>query len=102
MFGLQVQDLDYYVQACFDYVITSSYITKRFDHQVNQERFPESVRFYQGLQTDDRFHIVYEKSPVRWQSSGPTIRVYKVDTVCDVEQSNPNHLPKPSKEPKES
>jgi 4-amino-4-deoxy-L-arabinose transferase-like glycosyltransferase len=92
VFGLQVQDLDYYVKACFNYVITSSYITKRFASQANQERFPGSVRFYRGLQTDDRFRVVYEAMPVRWQSSGPTIKVYKVDSACDLEQSSPEHL----------
>jgi hypothetical protein len=97
VFGLQVQDLNYYVQACFDYVITSSSITKRFDYQVNQERFPKSVRFYKQLQTDDRFRVVYEAMPVRWQSSGPTIRVYEVDSACDGDQSRPNLLSTPEK-----
>ena len=95
--GLQVEDLNDYVQACFDYVITSSYITKRFVRQVNQERFPKSVRFYNQLQTDDRFRVVYEAVPIRWQSSGPTITVYKVHSACDASQSSPKPFSKPEK-----
>jgi 4-amino-4-deoxy-L-arabinose transferase-like glycosyltransferase len=95
--GLEVQDLNDYVQACFDYVITSSYITKRYVRQVNQERFPKSVQFYTQLQTDDRFRVVYEAAPVRWQSSGPTITVYEVHSACDAAQSSPKPFSKPNK-----
>jgi hypothetical protein len=96
-FGLQVQDLNDYVQACFDYVITSSYITRRFVRQVNQERFPKSVRFYKQIQTDDRFRIVYKVVPVRWQISGPTITVYEVHSACDAAQSSPKPVVEPEK-----
>ena len=95
--GLQVQDLNDYVQACFDYVITSSYITHRFVRQANQEHFPKSVQFYQQLQTDDRFRVVYEAAPTRWQSSGPTITVYEVHSACDAAQSSPKPFSKPEK-----
>jgi 4-amino-4-deoxy-L-arabinose transferase-like glycosyltransferase len=97
VFGLQLQDLDYYVQACFDYVITSSIITKRFERKVNQERFPKIVRFYKQLQTDDRFRVVYEVAPVRWQSSGPTLTVYEVHSVCDTPPGRSQHHSEPER-----
>ena len=97
VFGLHAQELDYYVQACFDYVITSSIITKRFARQVNQERFPKSVRFYKELQTDDRFRVVYEVEPIPWQSSGPHLKVYKIHAVCDTAPEGPQSFREPEK-----
>ncbi|WP_089721805.1 glycosyltransferase family 39 protein [Candidatus Entotheonella palauensis] len=82
VFGIQVKDLQYYVQNCFDYVITSSYITRRVFNPNHQARFAKSIEFYQQLEVDPRFRPVYEAKPVRWQSSGPVIKVYEVDSAC--------------------
>jgi len=82
VFGIQVKDVQYYVQNCFDYVITSSYVTRRFQDPSHRGRFPESAKFYQQLETDPHFRSVFEAKPVHWQSSGPVIRVYEVSSEC--------------------
>jgi hypothetical protein len=78
VWGLGVEELDYYVDGCFDYVVTSSGITRRFDRQGMGERFPVSERFYRGIQTDPRFDLVYSAEPARWRIQGPVINVYRV------------------------
>lgn len=83
VFGIQVEDVQYYVQNCFDYVITSSYVTRRFDDPLRRARFPESAKFYEQLESDPRFRPVFETKPVRWQSSGPAIKVYEVSSACN-------------------
>lgn len=85
VFGIQVEDVQYYVQNCFDYVITSSYITRRFQDPNRRACFPESATFYQQLETDPRVRSVFETKPVRWQSSGPVIRVYEVNSECNLQ-----------------
>jgi hypothetical protein len=78
VYGLGVEDLDHYIQACFDYIITSSYNTKRYISDPYRARFPKSARFYSGLNTDSRFNVVYSIAPIPWKRPGPAITVYKV------------------------
>jgi hypothetical protein len=82
VWGLEVEDVDYYVQACFDSIITSSSNSERYVGEVNQKRFPKSARFYEQLKTDPRFQIVYSVAPAPWKRSGPIITVYKVHAPC--------------------
>ncbi len=82
VWGLAVQDLSYYRQHCFDYIVTSSYATKRFDREQHRQRFPKSARFYQQLPRDPRFVLVYRAAPEPWAHSGPTIAVYQVASMC--------------------
>jgi len=78
VYGLGVEDLTYYVQACFDYIIISSYNSKRYTSDANRKRFPKSARFYDGLKTDSRFRVVYSVAPIPWMRPGPAITVYQV------------------------
>jgi 4-amino-4-deoxy-L-arabinose transferase-like glycosyltransferase len=78
LYGLGVEDLDHYIQACFDYIITSSYNTKRYISDPYRARFPKSARFYDGLKTDSRFRVVYSVAPIAWRRPGPAITVYQV------------------------
>jgi hypothetical protein len=78
VYGLGVEDLDYYVEACFDYIIVSSYHSRRYSSENSRQRFPKSARFYDGLKTDSRFRVVYSVSPIPWKRPGPAITVYQV------------------------
>lgn len=82
VWGLAVEDLDYYPAACFSYVVTSSAITNRFERQVYAESYPESARFYAEIRSDPRFTKVYSVEPVRWRVQGPEITVYRVASAC--------------------
>lgn len=82
VYGLEVQSLDYYVDSCFDYVVTSSLNESRYTSEADRERFPASARFYEKLPTDERFEEVYRVGPVPWRSAGPTITVYRVRSKC--------------------
>jgi hypothetical protein len=82
VYGLEVEELSYYVQACFDYIITSSTYTQRYTAEADRQRFPKSAQFYDQLRTDPRFEVVYTVEPVPWQNAGPTITVYKVLPGC--------------------
>ena len=78
VYGLGVEDLDYYVEACFDYIIVSSYHSQRYTSESSRKRFPKSAQFYDGLKTDSRFRVVYSAAPIPWMRPGPVITVYKV------------------------
>jgi hypothetical protein len=82
MHGLVVEDLTYYIQACFDYIITSSFIAEKYANETNQSRFPKSAQFYKQLQTDPRVQVVYSVAPTPWGNSGPTITMYKIPLQC--------------------
>jgi hypothetical protein len=74
----------YYVENCFDYIVTSSYITDRFvPGSFRRDLYPHVAQFYGALPTDPRFRQVYRATPVRWKSIGPTITVYEVASSCD-------------------
>ena len=81
-FGVVVEDSSYYVQNCFDYIITSSYIAKTYARGINRKRFPKSARFYEQLNIDPRFRVVHSVAPVPWKRDGPTVKVYKVVPSC--------------------
>jgi hypothetical protein len=87
VWGLKVDDLTYYVQTCFDYIITSSENAERYTHGRGRQRFPKSAQFYEQLPTDPRFRVLYSVAPVSWQSRGPTITVYKVLPPCEASQN---------------
>ncbi len=78
VYGLGVEDLNHYVEACFHYIIVSSYNSRRYDSEINRKRFPRSAEFYRGLNTDPRFHVVYSVAPIPWKRPGPMITVYRV------------------------
>ena len=78
VYGLGVEDLDHYVEACFDYIIVSSYHSQRYTSEISRKRFPKSAQFYDGLKTDSRFRIVYSVAPIPWMRPGPVITVHKV------------------------
>ena len=82
VYGLEVQDITYYVQACFDYIITSSALSQVYVDENMRQRFPKSAQFYEQLPADPRFRTVYSVAPVSWQRQGPTITVYKVLPSC--------------------
>jgi hypothetical protein len=81
-YGLAVGDLSQYPRECFDYIITSSDVSRRFDLDGEGLRHPDSARFYRELPTDDRFTAVYTAQPVPWKVQGPAITVYDVEHSC--------------------
>ncbi len=89
IYGLAVKDPTYYVHECFDYIITSSIITRRYARKISQKLFPESTLFYQQLKTDPRFKLVYSGGPIPWESDGPTIKIYKVLQTCEAFRTVP-------------
>jgi 4-amino-4-deoxy-L-arabinose transferase-like glycosyltransferase len=78
VYGLGVEDLTYYIEACFDYIIVSSYNSNRYISDFDRKRFPKSAQFYSGLNSDSRFRVVYSVAPIPWERPGPVITVYKV------------------------
>lgn len=82
-YGLKLESPEYYIEHCFDYIVTSSFITQRFGPgRPNRERFPEAARFYEGLPGDPRFELIHQVVPERWGNSGPTISIYEVVPEC--------------------
>jgi 4-amino-4-deoxy-L-arabinose transferase-like glycosyltransferase len=79
--GLVVENLDYYVRNCFDYIVTSSYISESYAEEITRVRFPKSAQFYEQLRNDPRVHVVYSVGAVPWKRGGPLITVYKVDCI---------------------
>jgi Dolichyl-phosphate-mannose-protein mannosyltransferase len=80
--GFSVQDPDYYIQACFDYIITSSTIGKLYQDDISRQRFPRGARFYEQLEIDPHFRKIYSVEPIPWQRPGPIITVYRVIPTC--------------------
>ena len=81
--GLEVETVQYYVDNCFNYIVTSSLISERFAPGGRaREDYPDSANFYDSLSTDPRVRLVHEELPIRWKKSGPTIRIYKLATEC--------------------
>jgi 4-amino-4-deoxy-L-arabinose transferase-like glycosyltransferase len=81
--GLAVKDLTHYQKECFDYIITSSTISRRFDNPSNAERYPKSAQFYRRLSTEAGFEVIYSVAPVPWKTQGPSITVYSVPSRCE-------------------
>jgi 4-amino-4-deoxy-L-arabinose transferase-like glycosyltransferase len=87
VWGLAVEDPGYYGQRCFDYIITSSMISRRYVREIDRARFPKSARFYEGLDGDPRLKKIFTVEPLPWERTGPTIAVYKLLTACSEPQS---------------
>lgn len=83
VWGIGVKDLDYYVESCFDYIVTSSMNSNRFTQPGQAMKYPVSAKFYRDLPVHDNFELVYAVESVRWQIQGPTINVYRVLSSCD-------------------
>ncbi len=83
VYGLKVRDLSYYIEECFEYIVTSSQNSNRFTHTKAAARYPTSVRFYQQLPTDSRFRNVFSAAPIAWQVQGPKIDVFEVLPSCE-------------------
>jgi hypothetical protein len=83
IYGLELTSIDDYIERCFQYVITSSYVTDRFAVGApRRDLYPRAAEFYESLSTDHRVQLVFEAIPERWRSSGPSIRVYELDSNC--------------------
>jgi len=81
--GLEVRDIAYYAEHCFDYIVTSSMIASRFTKgSAGRQMFPESAAFYESLGSDPRVRLMHEEVAEPWGKSGPTIRIYRVDNQC--------------------
>jgi len=82
--GLNVRDVSYYVDHCFDYIVTSSMVAGRYRPRAPGHRlFPESAKFYAAFVTDPRIRLVHEEAAIRWRKSGPTIKIYEVANRCE-------------------
>jgi 4-amino-4-deoxy-L-arabinose transferase-like glycosyltransferase len=93
VWGLEVEDLDYYVLKCFDYIITSSSNSARYVGEIYRKRFPKSARFYEQLKTDSRFPVIFSIAPVPWKRNGPIITVYRVLSTCNESSKVPRSPP---------
>ena len=81
--GLKVQPVSYYIDNCFDYVVTSSLITNRFRPGSRSSQIsPQSAEFYASLPTDPRFKLVYSIATRPWVQRGPEINVYEITSDC--------------------
>jgi hypothetical protein len=83
VYGLKVNDLSYYVEECFDYIVTSSQNASRYQSSAAEEKYPMSAKFYRELNVDPRFENVFSSAPERWKIQGPVINVYKVSSDCE-------------------
>jgi hypothetical protein len=82
VWGVAVEPLSYYVDSCFDYVITSSANAERYQNANARQRFPKSAEFYAQLPSDPRFEAIYTIAAKAWHRVGPTIVVYRVLHTC--------------------
>ena len=81
--GLDLETPSYYVQNCFDYIVTSSIIAGKFaPGRSHRERFPQAAQFYEQLPIDARFRLTYQAAAAPWKNVGPTISVYEVIPPC--------------------
>jgi hypothetical protein len=78
VYGLEVEDLEYYIRAGFDYIVVSSDHESRFTSEADRRRYPKSTRFYSQLRSDPRFQVAYSIEPLPWQRTGPALTVFKV------------------------
>jgi hypothetical protein len=84
MHGLALKSPSFYVEHCFDYVVTSSSIANRYrPGGPGRDMNPEAAHFYDQIDIDPRFTKVYEVAAVPWKRSGPTISVYRISEPCD-------------------
>jgi hypothetical protein len=78
VYGLEVEELDYYVRECYDYIVVSSFHEKRYASDGERRRYPRSAQFYEHIKSDPRFRVVYSVRPASWQHAGPELTVYRV------------------------
>jgi len=78
VYGLEVEDVDYYVREAFDYIVISSFDEQRYAAEADKRRYPKSARFYRDVKTDPRLRQVFTIAPALWRRSGPTLTVYAV------------------------
>jgi hypothetical protein len=90
--GLAVEEPSTYVQRCFDYIITSSMITKRYKRENVEQRLPKSAKFYDQLDELSYLQKIYTIEPIPWQRSGPTIDVYKIIPTCTATKKSTTSL----------
>jgi hypothetical protein len=81
VYGLEVEDVDYYVRESFDYIVISSFNEKRFDSPEERARYPKSARFYAQVRNDPRLRVVFSIEPALWKRSGPVLTIYAVDSA---------------------
>ncbi len=93
MYGLEVEDLDYYMHNCFDYIVVSSFNEKRYASGEEKRLHPKSARFYDDIKTDPRFHLVYTIDPIVWKQLGPSISVYQVSCGTGPDDHTGESLP---------
>jgi 4-amino-4-deoxy-L-arabinose transferase-like glycosyltransferase len=72
--GEAVHNYSYYVEAGFDYIITSDAITWRTKVSAWRNAFPEQAKFYDYLETLQPIRVFL---PGRFRS-GPCIKIYRV------------------------
>lgn len=82
LWGLGVEDLDFYVCEQFAYVVLSETIAQKFRTPTALSTWPVSARFYQGIRTDERFVLEYRVSPAALKMRGPVIEIYRVQGAC--------------------
>jgi hypothetical protein len=85
--GLMFDDPEYVRRECFDYLVTSSYVSNRYADGRPEDRFPQVGRFYDTLDANPDFRRLYAAGAVPWQRTGPTIAVYKVLPGCQSSQT---------------
>ncbi len=83
VYGLEVRDLNHYVESCFDYIVISDQNSQRFDRPSEADRYPLSARFYRGLPSDPKFEVAFSVKPAPWRIQGPGVTVYRVLHYCD-------------------
>ena len=68
--GLSVEDLSYYVENCYDYIVTSSMNSRRYDDPKQAARYPVSAAFYNELPNDPRYELAKTFAPAEWRDPG--------------------------------
>jgi 4-amino-4-deoxy-L-arabinose transferase-like glycosyltransferase len=89
VWGLEVHDLNYYIHNCYDYLITSSFVSELYTDSPCPQSFQKTFSFYDQLKTDPRVHLLYSLEPVSWISSGPTLKVYEIMSSCNATRQEP-------------
>lgn len=73
-FALSDQPVTQYCRTGIEYLIVSSEIQKRYD--ADPPRYQANIQFYSQLR--DNASLLYQIAPIRWQITGPTVKVYSL------------------------
>jgi hypothetical protein len=75
--GREIEPLQYYVDHGYQYFVHNADLEENLLNQKWRSKYPQSVLFYESLNSSLELIMTFEPSPIR---SGQTVRIYKFRT----------------------